>query len=132
MESADKKVTGPPRLSLDGPLATRKTIARLVRLRFRGGIDSGTFRDCLYGLNTALGYDKLLADLRIEERLAEIEARLASRDARPSPAPASRPAYAPAPAPDTAEPEDEEDAPTAAESAISETPATSTDWRTRL
>ena len=78
----ETKKPGPPRLALDTPGATRKTIGRLIRMRFRGELVSDVFRDCLYGLNTALGYDRLLADLRIEERLDAIEARLAAKDQR--------------------------------------------------
>jgi hypothetical protein len=74
------KKPGPPRLALDGAAATRKTLARLLRLRFRGEIDTVLFRDMFYGLNVALGYDKLLADLRIEDRLTAIEAALAAKE----------------------------------------------------
>ncbi|HUX42733.1 MAG TPA: hypothetical protein VMV83_16315 [Rectinemataceae bacterium] len=79
MEIPETKKSGPPRLALDGPKTTRRTIARLIRLRFRGELASDVFRDCLYGLNTALGYDRLLADLRIEERLTAIEAAQAAQ-----------------------------------------------------
>jgi ethanolamine utilization cobalamin adenosyltransferase len=72
----DKTIKGAPRLGLEGAAATRKTLARLLRLRFRGEIDTVLFRDMFYGLNVALGYDKLLADLRIEERLDLIEAQM--------------------------------------------------------
>lgn len=75
---------GPPRLALDSAASTRKTLARLIRLRFRGELDSATFRDLFYGANTLLGYDKLLADLRIEERLDALEAALTENKKRPS------------------------------------------------
>jgi len=69
-----------PRLSLDNPKAARKTLARLARMRFRHEIDSETFRDLIYCLSTLRSYDALLADLRIEDRLTEIEAALAAKE----------------------------------------------------
>ena len=80
METDTEKKPGPPRLSLDGAKQTRATLARLLRLRFRGEIDSVLFRDMFYGLNVALGYDRLLADLRIEERMDALEAAIAAQE----------------------------------------------------
>jgi hypothetical protein len=79
VETDNVKKPGPPRLSLDGAKQTRGTLARLLRMRFRGEIDSILFRDMVYGLGCALGYDKLLADLRIEDRLSAIEAAIAAK-----------------------------------------------------
>lgn len=84
MALGESEKKGPPRLALDSAASTRKTLARLVRLRFRGEIDSATFRDLFYGANTLLGYDKLLADLRIEERLDALETALEGNTKRPA------------------------------------------------
>jgi hypothetical protein len=89
MASQDSKAKGPPRLGLDGAQATRKTLARLLRMRFRGELGSELFRDLIYGANTILGYDRLLADLRIEERLDALELQLAQAKGGTD-APASR------------------------------------------
>ncbi|MDA8409465.1 MAG: hypothetical protein M0001_03625 [Treponema sp.] len=70
-----------PRLSLDTPLNARKALGRLIRLRYQGKIESEMFRDIVYGFSSLINYDKLLADLRIEERLTAIENRTAAREA---------------------------------------------------
>ncbi|OHE66410.1 MAG: hypothetical protein A2001_19275 [Treponema sp. GWC1_61_84] len=61
------------RLVLDNAAGVRKTIARIMRMRFRGELDSLCFRDLIYAANTMLGYDRLEADLKIEERLNALE-----------------------------------------------------------
>jgi len=58
---------------MDTPASARKTLARLSRMRFRGEIASETFRDLIYAISTLRAYDALIADLRIEERLAALE-----------------------------------------------------------
>jgi len=122
----------PERLALGDLASARRSLARITRAAYRGEMDESKSRLMGYLFGQLLGYFKTEMETDIAKRLDEIEARQAARDGRPSPATASRPTYAPATAPDSVEPEDDEDAPTAAESAISETPATSTDWRTRL
>jgi hypothetical protein len=79
---SEKKTKGPPRLSLEGPQKTRATLARLTRMRFRGEIASDVYRDCIYGLSVALGFDKHLADLRLDARLDELEARIQDHNAQ--------------------------------------------------
>lgn len=69
------KTPGALRLTLDTPHAARRTLARLSRMRFRGEIGSDVYRDLVYGLSTMRAFDSLLADLRIEERLAALEAK---------------------------------------------------------
>lgn len=69
------KTPGALRLTLDTPHAARRTLARLSRMRFRGEITSEVYRDLVYGLSTMRAFDSLLADLRIEERLAALEAK---------------------------------------------------------
>jgi len=56
--------------------ATRKTLARILRYRLKGDIDDATARTLISGFNTMLGYWKLEADLRIEERLDRLEEQL--------------------------------------------------------
>lgn len=88
MASASGKKSGPPRIALDSTQAARRSLARLARMRFRGELDSETFRDLIYGLSALLAFDRHLADLRIEERLANVEALLENPPARPYLAPA--------------------------------------------
>lgn len=64
---------GTPRLVMDSPAGARKTLARLSRMRFRGEIASDVFRDLVYAISTLRAYDALIADLRIEERIAKLE-----------------------------------------------------------
>ena len=70
-----------PRLTLDSPASARKSLARLVRLRYQGRLESELFRDLVYAFSALINYDKLLADLRIEERLTAIEARQTAKEA---------------------------------------------------
>jgi len=84
MTDSETRKPGPPRLALGDASAVRRSLARIIRERFRGSIDSERFRDLVYGLNTLLGYDRHLADLRIEDRLNTLEAALVERDATKS------------------------------------------------
>lgn len=74
---SEPKRPGALRLTLDTPHAARRTLARLSRMRFRGEIGSDVYRDLVYGLSTMRAFDALLADLRIEERIAALEAKSA-------------------------------------------------------
>jgi len=67
---------GRRQLRLNSAEATRRSLARVVRLYDRGEIPDWRYRGLVYGINSLLGYWKLEADLRIEERLDELEARL--------------------------------------------------------
>jgi hypothetical protein len=78
VESA-RKPRGTPRLMLDSPASARKTLARLSRMRFRGEIASDVYRDLVYGLSTIRSFDSLLADLRIEARIEELEKLAAAK-----------------------------------------------------
>lgn len=78
MKIADKRKPGPPRIALDSTAAARRSLARLARMRFRGELDSETYRDLIYGLSALLAFDRHLADLRMEERLAAVEEMLAN------------------------------------------------------
>ena len=52
----------------------RRSLGRFIRQYSTGDeIDSQTFRDVIYGLNTLLAYFKHDSDLRIEGRLDTIE-----------------------------------------------------------
>lgn len=73
MAESARNQHGTPRLVLDSPASARKTLARLSRMRFRGEIASDTYRDLVYGLSTMRSFDSLLADLRIEARIEELE-----------------------------------------------------------
>lgn len=75
-----KKAAPLPRLALGGAKEARGTLARLARMRFRHEIDSETFRDLVYCLSMLRSYNALLADIRIEERLGEIEKALAAEE----------------------------------------------------
>jgi hypothetical protein len=44
-------------------------------MRFRGEIDSATFRDMVYGLHCLLGFDKLQKETELEKRFNELENR---------------------------------------------------------
>ena len=73
MAESARKQHGTPRLELDTPASARKTLARLSRMRFRGELASDVYRDLVYGLSTMRSFDSLLADLRIEARIEELE-----------------------------------------------------------
>ena len=53
--------------------AARLSLARLIRKRYSGEISTEVYRDLIYGLNLMLAYFKHGADLRVEERLDQIE-----------------------------------------------------------
>ena len=56
--------------------AARLTLARLIRCYHRDELEETKFRAMVYGFNTMLSYFKHAADLRIEDRLDEIETEL--------------------------------------------------------
>jgi hypothetical protein len=61
------------RLALNDYKAARRSLARVLRMRFRGEIDSATFRDMVYGLHCLLGFDKLQKETELEKRMSELE-----------------------------------------------------------
>jgi hypothetical protein len=61
------------RLALNDYKAARHSLARILRMRFRGEIDSATFRDMVSGLHCLLGFDKLQKETELEKRLGELE-----------------------------------------------------------
>jgi hypothetical protein len=63
------------RLALNDAKAARRSLARALRMRFRGEIDSATFRDMVYGLHCLLGFDKLQKETELERRMSELESR---------------------------------------------------------
>ena len=67
------------RLGMKNHNSARLTLARLIRAYHAGEMDSQTFRDLIYGFNVMLSYFRHAADLRIEDRLDEIENRLADQ-----------------------------------------------------
>ena len=75
------------RLVLDNASGVRKTIARIMRMRFRNEIDSLCFRDLIHAANTMLGYDRLEADLKIEERLNALEEAMSPEPGAMTPEP---------------------------------------------
>jgi hypothetical protein len=61
------------RLALNDYKAARHSLARVLRMRFRGELDSATFRDMVYGLHCLLGFDKLQKETELEKRLSDLE-----------------------------------------------------------
>ena len=61
------------RLALNDAKAARHTLARVIRMRFRGELESDVYRDLVYGLHTMLGFDKLEKESALEKRLAGLE-----------------------------------------------------------
>jgi hypothetical protein len=61
------------RLALNDAKAARHTLARVIRMRFRGELDSEVYRDLVYGLNALLGFEKLQKETELERRLAGLE-----------------------------------------------------------
>jgi hypothetical protein len=62
------KKMGPPRISLGDSAAARRSLARIIRLRFRKEIDNELFRDLCYGLNILLAYDKFEKESQLETK----------------------------------------------------------------
>jgi hypothetical protein len=73
MADNENKKMGPPRIALNDAAAARRSLSRVLRMRFRGELDSATFRDMVYGLNCLLGFDKLQKETEMERRLAGLE-----------------------------------------------------------
>ena len=59
--------------------AARLSLARLIRSFHRGELKEDKFRALIYGMNCLLGYFKLAADIRIEDRLDAIEDQLSEK-----------------------------------------------------
>ena len=58
----------------------RLSLGRLIRQYSQGDeIESQTFRDIIYAMNTLLSYFKLDAEIQIEERLTALEDAAAER-----------------------------------------------------
>ncbi len=70
------------RLGMRDHNAARLTLGRLIRMRLAGEISTELFRDLVYGLNLMLGFFKHGADLRIEDRLDQIEELLQEKKER--------------------------------------------------
>ena len=64
------------RLTLNNTKAARASLARIIRLTANDKLEPEKFRRLCYGLSQLLAHDKHLDDLRIEERLDDIEQRL--------------------------------------------------------
>lgn len=74
----EKSPTGAPsQLRLNTPVNARKTLARIIRLYNDGEIDEQRAKTSAYLLTQLLGFFKFEADMEIERRLEELEARLA-------------------------------------------------------
>ena len=54
----------------------RQSLGRLIRSYQKGELDSQTYRDLIYGMNTLLGYYKLGLEADYEARLQAIESAL--------------------------------------------------------
>jgi hypothetical protein len=61
------------RLALNDYKAARHSLARIIRMRFRGELESDVYRDMVYGLHCMLGFDKLQKETALEQRLGELE-----------------------------------------------------------
>jgi hypothetical protein len=61
------------RLALNDYKAARHSLARIIRMRFRGELESDVYRDMVYGLHCMLGFDKLQKETELEKRLNAIE-----------------------------------------------------------
>ena len=64
------------RLTLNNTQAVRASLARIIRMTANDTLDPAKFRTLCYGMSQLLAMDKHLDDLRIEERLDDIEQRL--------------------------------------------------------
>lgn len=73
---ARERGTKMPRIFLNTLEASQKTLARLIRARSTGGVDSQTFKDLVYGLQTYLSFAKAQNQAELLERVAEIEKKL--------------------------------------------------------
>jgi hypothetical protein len=63
MANNDKEKKGAPRISLDSSKAARRSLARIIRMRFRNEIERETYRDLVYGLNILLSFDKQIPEV---------------------------------------------------------------------
>jgi type IV secretory pathway VirB10-like protein len=63
------------RLALNDAKAARHSLARIIRMRLRGELESDVYRDLVYGLNALLGFEKLQKETELEKRLTELEGR---------------------------------------------------------
>ena len=75
-DSGQGPTGGPAQLRLNTPQNARKTLARIVRLYNDGEIDEQRAKTTAYLLTQLLGFFKFEADMEIERRLEELEARL--------------------------------------------------------
>ncbi len=66
----------PPQLRLNTPANARRSLARIIRMRAKDEITEADYKSIVYGISSMLGYFKLESDLRIEERIEALEARL--------------------------------------------------------
>ncbi|MCL2185252.1 MAG: hypothetical protein FWB86_05275 [Treponema sp.] len=64
------------RLFFGDAKGTQKTIARLIRARYRGAISDFEYKSLLYGFNIWLAFSKHIKDIDIEKQMQEIEHRL--------------------------------------------------------
>ena len=64
------------RLPMKDHAAARRSLARVIRMRFAGEIDTKRYRDLVYGLSTLLSYFRLDIDCEYERRLEAIETAL--------------------------------------------------------
>jgi len=73
---APKPAGGSIRLKLSTREDARQSLARIIRLRAQGKMESDRFRDLCYGLAHLLGFFRLELDADVEKRLEILEERM--------------------------------------------------------
>jgi hypothetical protein len=68
------------RLALNDYKTARHSLTRLLRMRFRGEIDTETYRDMIKGFQALLSYDKLEKEIDLERRLDALEIRAGAKE----------------------------------------------------
>lgn len=79
-DSEKNKSLYPQRLALKDTKSARKTLCRLIRLRFTDKISATLFRDIIYGLNVLLSFDKTLTENEIIKRIESLEENYALKN----------------------------------------------------
>lgn len=67
----------PQRLPMDTLKNARRSLARIIAAYYRGAIDERKFKMMVYGMNVLLGYLKEVETEELEQRIAELEKRMA-------------------------------------------------------
>ena len=76
MADANTTAGSTPSLRLGSTKSTRQTLARIIRAYGKGTLEEGLYKGLVYGLSHYLAYLRFESDMRIEERIDELEKRL--------------------------------------------------------